>query len=215
MDSSLGDFVSRLSLSAGTLLLVTFVSGGNLALGVIYFFWMWWAEMLGWGCYYNMAHGPPPPPNSHGDCAGLDGTPAAGTLPDGHYKDRRGMYDWLLGTAVASWPHARRLRRDWAGMWLRGLNWLGPPGLATAAAGYGTAVIAAGACLPALYNADTWFDESGSWITRKPFDFATGSPLGEFAWGIFAWLSVLGAFLGRRQRPDTAQQPNGVTSPPR
>ena len=71
-----------------------------------------------------MAHdgGRPPPPNSHGDCAGLDGSPAAGG------KDRRGMYDWLLGTAVASWPHARRLRRDWAGMFLRGLNWLGPPG---------------------------------------------------------------------------------------
>ena len=203
MASSLGDFTARISLSAGTLVLVTVLSGGNISLGLIFFFWMWWAEMLGWGCYFDMAHGAPPPPNGHGDCAGLDGTPSAGTLPDGSFKDRRGMYDWLLGTAVASWPHARRLRRDWAGMWLRGLNWLGPPGLATAAAGYGTAVIACGACLPALYNADTWFDTTGLWIVKKPFDFSTGSPLGEFAWGMFAWLSILGAFLGRRQRPDT------------
>lgn len=157
--------------------------------------------MLGWGCYFNMSHGPPPPPNSHGDCAGLDGSPAAGG------KDRRGMYDWLLGTAVATWPHARRLRRDWAGMWLRGLNWLGPPGLATAVGGYGTAVIACGACLPAIYNADTWFDDSGSWITKKPFDFDTGSPLGEFVWGMFAWLAIIGSFLGQRQGPtDDAEQ---------
>eukprot|EP01043_Picozoa_sp_COSAG02_P077985 COSAG02_NODE_17341_length_1011_cov_0.794956_1_plen_86_part_10 len=55
-----------------TLVLVTILSGGNLPLGLIYFFFMWWAEMLGWGCYFNMAHGPPPPPTSHGDCAGLD-----------------------------------------------------------------------------------------------------------------------------------------------
>ncbi len=117
------------------------------------------------------------------------------------------MYDWLLGTAVATWPHARRLRRDWAGMWLRGLNWLGPPGLATAVGGYGTAVIACGACLPAIYNADTWFDDSGSWITKKPFDFDTGSPLGEFVWGMFAWLAIIGSFLGQRQGPtDDAEQ---------
>ena len=70
MASSLGDFIARISLSAGTLVLVTVLSGGNISLGLIFFFWMWWAEMLGWGCYFDMAHGAPPPPNGHGDCAG-------------------------------------------------------------------------------------------------------------------------------------------------
>ena len=37
------------------------------------------------------------------------------------------MYDWLLGEAVAAWPHDRQLRRDWCGMWLRVLNWLAVP----------------------------------------------------------------------------------------
>ena len=44
MASSLGDFTARISLSAGTLVLVTMLSGGNISLGLIFFFWMWWAE---------------------------------------------------------------------------------------------------------------------------------------------------------------------------
>ena len=189
MASSEGDVISRITLSSGTLMLVTVLSGGNLPLGLVYFFWMWWAEMLGWGCYFGMAHGSQPKPGTHGDCAGLD---------------RHGMYDWLLGTTVAAWPHARRLRRDWVGMWLRGLNWLGPPGLATAAAGYGTAVIACGACLPVIYNADVWFI-TDQWMDNH--HFSTGSPLGELIWGMFAWLAILVTFLGQRQEPDDSQTP--------
>lgn len=191
MASSEGDLISRLSLSAGTLVLVTLLSGGNLGLGFVFFFWMWWAEMLGWGCYFGMAHGAQPKPGTHGDCAGLD---------------RHGMYDWLLGTTVATWPHARRLRRDWVGMWLRGLNWLGPPGLATAAAGYSTSVIACGAMLPAVYNADVW------WVTGKWLDahhFSTGSPFGELTWGMYAWFSLLVTFMGSRQE---AQHQSAATS---
>ena len=72
----LGDFISRISLSAATLVLISVLAGGNVLLGLIFFLWMWWAEMLGWGCYFGMAHYSdehPAPPHSHGDCAGLNG----------------------------------------------------------------------------------------------------------------------------------------------
>ena len=86
LTGSLGDVIARVSLSTGTLLLLIVLTG-NGWLGLIFFFFMWWAEMLGWGCYFNMAHGPVVlQHDSHADCAGLD---------------RNGMYDWLLGPQPA------------------------------------------------------------------------------------------------------------------
>jgi hypothetical protein len=190
MPSGLGDVISRLSLSAATLVLITLLSGGNVFIGLAFFLWMWWAEMLGWGCYFGMAHYSdehPAPSDSHGDCAGLD---------------RQGMYDWFLGETVATWPHMRQLRRDWCGMWLRGLNWLAVPSLSMSVAGYGGSTVAvAGGLLPVVYHGDTWF-KTDAWFTKN--HFATGSPLGELMWGIFAWFAIISALLGNRQHLETA-----------
>lgn len=163
-----GDFVGRLSMSIPSGILVGLLAG-NAWLGVWFAWFMYLGNVPDWGCYYGMAQGPEHlPTGAHSDCAN---------------EARQGMFDWLIGRASSSAAYEARLMRDFCGMWLRGLVWIGPAGLGIWAAGFGSTVAIGGGMMPVFYKADSWF-------VNESADFSgPGSPLGELIWGMFVCAS--------------------------
>ena len=159
-----GDFVGRLSMSIPTGLLVGALAG-NTWLGVWFAWFMYLGNVPDWGCYYGMAQGPEHlPTGTHSDCAN---------------EARQGMFDWMIGQASSTATYEARLMRDFCGMWLRGLVWIGPAGLGVWAAGFGVTTAIGGGLMPVFYKADSWF-------VNESADFSgPGSPLGELIWGMF------------------------------
>ena len=159
-----GDFVGRLSMSIPSGILVGLLAG-NAWLGVWFAWFMYLGNVPDWGCYYGMAQGPEHlPTGAHSDCAN---------------EARQGMFDWLIGRASSRAAYEARLMRDFCGMWLRGLVWIGPAGLGIWAAGFGSTVAIGGGMMPVFYKADSWF-------VNESADFSgPGSPLGELIWGMF------------------------------
>lgn len=145
--------------------------------------WFAWFMYLGnvpdWGCYFTMADGPGGP-HGHEDCA---------------HEQRRGMFDWLIGKAdfMADQSYEVRLMRDWCGMWMRGLVWLGPAGLGVRAAGFDYTLAIGGSLMPLFYKMDTWF-------TTKAADFGVGSPEGELIWGFAMYAMLVACMLGSGER---------------
>ena len=140
---------------------------------------MYLGNVPDWGCYFTMADGPGGP-HGHEDCA---------------HEQRRGMFDWLIGKAdfMADQSYEVRLMRDWCGMWMRGLVWLGPAGLGVKAAGFDSTLAIGGSLFPLFYKMDTWF-------TTKAADFGEGSPEGELIWGFAMYAMLVACMLGSGER---------------
>ena len=112
------------------------LGGGNPWLGLWFAWFMYLGNVPDWGCYFTMAQGPAHvPASSHLDCA---------------HEPRRGIFDWLIGRAdfVVEQSYEVRLMRDWCGMWMRGLVWLGPAGLGLRAGGFDATMALGGGLMP-------------------------------------------------------------------
>lgn len=108
---------------------------------------------------------------------------AVGENPDA-YKSRVGAYDWLIGHADEGWHHWRLWSRDIVGMSLRGLTWTAPTGLLLLLYGYGWVPFLNGIMMGPVY----WVCQAVP-ITNP--DFASGTPLAEFVWGCWIFLSFI------------------------
>ena len=176
-----GDFVGRCGISLASGLLVGALGGGNGWLGC---WFMYLGNVPDWGCYFTMAHGPDRvPETSHLDCA---------------HEPRRGLFDWLIGKSdfVVDQAYEVRLMRDWCGMWMRGLVWLGPAGLGVRAAGFDSTLALGGGLMPVFYKMDTWFFTGAA-------DFGTGSPAGELIWGFMMYAMLVACMLGSEESSDS------------
>jgi hypothetical protein len=122
--------MARLSLALPSGALLGGLSGSPW-LGLWHSWFMYLGTVPDWGCYFTMAQPVHEPAGSHHDCNG---------------EPRRGMFDWLVGKVdrIEAAPAAVRLMRDWCGLWLRGLVWLGPAGLGAMVAGWGPAIALGG-----------------------------------------------------------------------
>jgi hypothetical protein len=177
---------------------------GNALLGAHFGIFSFLGALPGWGCYFAMAFDDS---FSHpDDCAatpdrygmfdwllGKAHPPTHGT-PHHHNltHTQRGQVVALADPLDASgsggggfdaipWPFWKRYLRDFAGMGLRGLAWLLPPGLGLQAAGYGPLVTLCGALMPVIYTL-CWIPH-GMTICGASFPCFGGGPgLGELLW---------------------------------
>ena len=165
-------------------------------LGAAFALLMYFGNLPGWGCYFSMAHGLPELPPGHGDCAD-DGA-------------RYGMFDWALGRptfeatahGAAAWEHSRLYARDWAAMSMRGIVWLGPPGILLLSADFGPLFLLSGVTMAAVYEIghDVSFPAATSGTPLATFlgNFGKGTPMAELLWGVAVAAWLLLALLGGR-----------------
>jgi hypothetical protein len=175
-----GDFVGRWGISLASGVLISVLGGGNGWLGCWFAWFMYLGNVPDWGCYFTMAQGPDHvPATSHLDCA---------------HEPRRGLFDWLIGKSdfIIDQSYEVRLMRDWCGMWMRGLVWLGPAGLGVRAAGFDSTLAIGGGLMPVFYKMDTWFFTGAA-------DFGTGSPMGELMWGFMMYTMLVACMLGSEE----------------
>ena len=223
-------------------------ASGNPLLGVHFGIFSFLGALPGWGCYFGMAFGDSvghpndcaADPDRYGmfdwlvgkahppthDAPPHDDAMAAVSL--GHTLDGSagdGSGEGGGSFAAVPWPFWKRYLRDFAGMGLRGLIWLLPPGLGMQSAGYGPLVLLCGALMPVIYTL-CWIPNGmdGAWKPwgacegKKAGDsfpcFGGGPALGELLWGITMWVMFLAALLpGKKKHSSNAQGGGGGGSP--
>jgi len=153
-----------------------------------------------------------------------------------------GMFDWLIGEVGDNWatipPRAcsicggiwdsclvnvevdcnflifRAWRRGWSEMWLHGIVWFLPAGLALFRAGFSLTLFVGGAVMfPAIYelgwHLPTLITPTGSWPWGPEGFEMLGHSIqwGEFLMGVYSWLLIaLSVLGGTKQEPEELEE---------